>query len=232
MNQARAETPGSGAIGILGGTFDPVHFGHLRAALEVLAACRLAAVHLMPCAQPPHRPAPAAPVELRLRMLREAIACEPRLVADERELRRPGPSYMVDSLTLLRGENPARGLCLVLGADAFLGLPSWHRWREIVALAHIIVVHRPGWQLQAEGELGRLLAERRDDDVAALHRAAAGIIRVQPVTSLDISSSAIRELASRGGDPRFLVPEPVRDLILSTGCYRQPPGPKEKQLRA
>ncbi len=232
MSAQVADPSARRAIGILGGTFDPVHFGHLRTAMEVLAECRLAAVHLMPCGVPPHRAPPVAPAELRARMLREAVAAEPRLWVDERELYRPGPSYMADSLALFREEDRERPLCLVLGADAFLGLPSWHRWRDILALAHIVVVHRPGWELCAEGELGDLLTERRVDDPAALHRAPNGRIRVQVVTALDISSSAIRALVRQGGDPRFLVPDPVRDLILSSGCYRQPTGPKEARLRA
>lgn len=232
MNPTVAVSSGTRAIGILGGTFDPVHFGHLRTALEVLAGCRLAAVHLMPCGMPPHRDTPVASTELRLRMLRAAVASEPRLIIDERELRRPGPSYMVDSLAQFRDEDRERPLCLVLGADAFLGLPSWHRWRDILGLAHIVVVQRPGWDLRAAGELGELLAARRADDPAALHHATDGLIRVQAVTALDIASSQIRALVVQGGDPRFLVPDPVRDLILATGCYRQPPGPKENRLRA
>jgi nicotinate-nucleotide adenylyltransferase len=221
-----------GPLGILGGTFDPVHHGHLRTALEVVEACRLSELRLMPCATPPHRPPAHAPAELRLRMLKAAVADEPRFTVDERELHRQGPSYTVDSLALLRAEVGPRPLCLILGADAFLALESWHRWREITGLAHLVVVHRPGWELAATGELASLLSARRTDDLLALHRASAGAIRVQAVTSLDISSSAIRGLVARGGDPRYLVPDPVRNLILTTGCYQQPAPCKETELRA
>jgi nicotinate-nucleotide adenylyltransferase len=169
-------------------------------------------------------------------MLRAALAGEPRLAVDERELRRPGPSYTVDSLTSLRAEVGERPLCLVLGADAVMGLPTWRRWREILELAHLVVLHRPGYELGGGGEVGALLAARRSDDVQALHRSPGGTIRLQAVTQLDISSSAIRALAAAGGDPRFLVPDPVRDIILSTGCYKKvtgsPAGSTEVQRRA
>jgi nicotinate-nucleotide adenylyltransferase len=212
----------TGPLGILGGTFDPVHLGHLRAALEVLDSCRLAGMRLIPAGQPPHRAPPVAPAELRIRMLRAAAAAEPRLTVDERETQRQGPSYTVDTLTALRHEVGDRPLCLVVGADAFLGLASWHRWRELPGLAHLIVIHRPGWTLSAEGEVARLLTERRSEDVRALHRLPSGVVRIQPVTALEISSSAIRALVAAGGDPRFLVPDVVRDLVMTSGCYKKP----------
>jgi nicotinate-nucleotide adenylyltransferase len=230
-----AQAP-QGPIGILGGSFDPVHNGHLRTAIEVLERCRLSAVRLVPSGCPPHRAAPVASAELRLRMLLAAARSEPRLIVDDRELRRSGPSYTVDSLASLRAESGAQPLCLLLGADAFLGLPTWHRWREIFDLAHIVVLRRPGWELAAGGELGEQLAQRRSDDPQALRRAPAGAIRLEAVTQLDIASSAIRALAAAGGDPRFLVPDPVRDIIVSTGCYQKqagsPAGSTEVPLRA
>lgn len=214
----------TGPLGILGGTFDPVHNGHLRAAIEVLEACRLAGMRLIPAGQPPHRAPPVAPGELRLRMLRAAVAGDTRLAVDDREMRRRGPSYMVDTLASLRTEIGQRPLSLVLGADAFLGLPTWHRWQDLFGLAHLIVIHRPGWQLTVEGDLARQLAGRRDDDVAALTRTPGGTIRVQSITRLEISSSAIRALVAAGGDPRFLVPDAVRELVMTSGCYQKQAG--------
>lgn len=234
MNQATgAEASSTSPIGVLGGTFDPVHLGHLRTALEVLEHCRLSGVRLIPCAVPPHRPAAVASTGLRLRMLQAAVAGDSRFAVDERELRRPGPSYTVDTLLSLRAELGPVSLCLIVGADAFLGLPAWHRWREIVALCHIVVVHRPGWELTGGAEeVAGLLRERRSDDPEALRSSPAGAIRVQPVTALDISSSAIRVLVAGGGDPKFLVPDAVRDLISSSGCYAQPQASREAQRRA
>jgi nicotinate-nucleotide adenylyltransferase len=156
-------------------------------------------------------------------MLRAAVAGEPRLVVDDRETRREGPSYTVDTLESLRAELGARPLCLVLGADAFLGLASWHRAGDILSLAHLIVMHRPGWSVPTEGGLAREIRSRRCEDAAELGRTPSGRIRVQPVTALEVSSSAIRALVAGGGDPRFLVPDGVRDLMLSSGCYEGEP---------
>ena len=129
----------SSAIGILGGTFDPIHYGHLRTAFELWQELRLAEVRLLPAGTPPHRDQLYAAADVRLRMVRAAVAGQPYFVVDDREVRRTGPSYSVDTLTELRREYPERSLCLLLGMDAFLGLPQWHRWRELLTLAHVVV---------------------------------------------------------------------------------------------
>jgi nicotinate-nucleotide adenylyltransferase len=221
-------------IGVLGGTFDPVHHGHLRAALEALERCRLGRILFMPAGNPVHRPQPSASGPQRMEMLRRAVAAEARFTVDDREMKRPGPSYSVDTLKELRAEVGTAPLCLILGADAFLGLPSWHRWREITDLAHVIVMHRPGWTLGAQSEeLQKLVAHRLCADMDALLQ-PCGSIRIQEMTALDISSSAIRSLVAGGGDPRFLVPDQVRDIIINTGCYRssRPEVSMEVQRRA
>jgi len=206
-------------VGVLGGTFDPIHLGHLRTALELLERLGLGEVRFVPCREPPHRPPPQVG-DLRLEMVLAAIEGEPRFVADDRELRRPGPSYTVDTLASLHAELPSRALCLLLGMDAFLGLPSWHRWTELPAYAHIVVAHRPGWTPPREGPLGELLAERGTEDVAQLRDPAGGRIVVTPVTQLDISSTQLRDELARGADPRYLVPDRVREILLRTSCYR------------
>lgn len=211
-------------LGILGGTFDPVHCGHLRMALELAENLGLGEVRLLPAGTPPHRPPPVAPADLRWRMLVAAVAGKSLLVPDNRELRRPGPSYTVDTLMELRAEHGDRPLCLILGADAFAGLASWHRWREVPGLAHVVVVQRPGHDLPAAGPAGDLLAARRAASPAELVAAPAGRVLLQPVTPLEIAASAIRALVARGGDPAFLVPDAVRDLIRATGCYRPASG--------
>lgn len=208
----------------MGGTFDPVHLGHLRTALEIQVGAGLQSVHFLPAAVPPHREPAIAPAELRLRMLEAALAGQKGFVPDDRELRRAGPSYTVDTLSSLRTERPEQPLCLILGTDAFLGLPSWHEWQRLLTLAHIIVARRPGWEVPHGGVMGGLLDERRVRDAAALSESTCGCVLVQTVTQLEISASAIRELVARGGDPRFLVPDAVRQIILASGCYadRQP----------
>jgi len=212
-----------GPIGVFGGTFDPIHYGHLRTAFELLEAARLYHVRFVPAGRPPHRDAVHADAATRVALVAAAIGDEPRFVLDERELQRAGPSYTVDTLTDLRAEFPGRPLCLVIGMDAFLGLPGWHRWREILALAHLLVAHRPGWRAPEDGPLGELLQEHGTAEAGALHAARAGKVLVHEVTQLEISSSAIRELARAGREPRYLVPDPVCRLLAGSGCYASQP---------
>lgn len=206
-------------IAIFGGTFDPVHYGHLRTAFEMLQALRFAEVRFMPCGTPPHRGGTFATAQLRLKMVQAAIKGQAGFVVDEREMARAGPSYSVDTLAALRDEFPLRSLALIIGMDAFLGLPKWHRWGEILQLAHIVVAHRPGWRVPDLGELGVLLAEGGTHKIDDLHEARSGHIYIHDVTQLEISSTEIRELVAQGRDPRFLVPDVVRDLIIKSSCY-------------
>ncbi|MFK8051623.1 MAG: nicotinate-nucleotide adenylyltransferase [Woeseiaceae bacterium] len=210
-----------GPIGIFGGTFDPIHFGHLRSAFELLQGLDLSEVRFMPCGNPPHRAAPKAPAELRVAMVRSAIIEQPGFVLDEREVLREGLSYTVDTLRSLREDFPHHPMCLIVGMDAFLGLPKWYQWREILQLAHIVVAHRPGWTAPTTGALGDLLRDRGTDLVSDLHKALAGAIFVREVTQLEISSTSIRALISAGHDPRFLMPESVREVLTNAGCYTQ-----------
>jgi len=208
-------------IGIFGGMFDPIHYGHLRTALELKRVVGLEAVHVVPCANPPHRRDSMADGRLRLEMIEAAVAGEDGFVADDRELKRAGLSYTVDTLASFRHEYPHRPLCLLLGMDAFLGLPRWHRPQDVLSLAHVVVAHRPGWQMPVTGALGELIAERRVADVADLARKNAGGLLVQPVTQLEISSTDLRASLRAGVDPKCLVPDSVRQIILDTECYAE-----------
>jgi nicotinate-nucleotide adenylyltransferase len=206
-------------IGIFGGSFDPVHFGHLRPALEILEALSLDHMRFIPSGLPPHRAAPVAGAAQRLAMLQAAVAEEPRFLVDERELKRKAPSYSFDTLEELRREQPGDRLVLALGLDAFLGFTSWHRWQELLELTHLVIVHRPGSALETHGEIAMLVQEREVEDAEALMAEPAGRMIFLPVTQLEISSSQVRETAARGGDVRWLVPEPVRLLIQDSHCY-------------
>jgi nicotinate-nucleotide adenylyltransferase len=206
-------------IGLFGGTFDPLHYGHLRSAFELWQTLKLAEVRFMPTGNPPHREPPLAPAHLRLEMVKAAIADQPAFVIDDREVRRTGVSYSVDTLTEIRAEHPQRSLCLLLGMDAFLGLPHWHRWRELLDLAHIIVAHRPGWRAPTMGPLGEVMVDRGTGSVRDLHEQRAGRIYVHAVTQLEISSTELRQLIAQGRDPRYIVPEEVRRIIRETRCY-------------
>jgi nicotinate-nucleotide adenylyltransferase len=210
-------------IGIFGGAFDPIHFGHLRTAFELTQALELAELRFVPAGNPPHRDVPLADAALRLEMVRAAIAGQPGFTVDDREVRRGGPSYTFTTLAELRAEAPQRPVCLLVGMDAFLGLDRWHRWREIMSLAHVAVAHRPGWRAPTGGTLGDLLAERGTGRVADLHESPAGRIFVHPVTQLEISSTDLRNIIVSGRDPRYLVPDAVRDIIRETGCYTHKP---------
>lgn len=208
-------------IGLLGGTFDPVHFGHLRPAVDLLDELGFDHLRLIPCGQPPHREAPLADAEHRLTMLRLAVAGEPRLRVDEREVRRPGPSYMVDTLLSLRQELGDTPLALIVGMDAFHGLERWHRWRELAELSHLVVIRRPGWEAPATGELAALVAERRVEAVERLRKRPAGGVLFCTVTQLAISASRIRALVRERRSPRYLLPEAVHDYMHAAQLYRE-----------
>ena len=206
-------------IGVFGGTFDPVHYGHLRTAFELWQLLRLAEVRFLPTGNPPHRDQPLAGAELRLRMVRAAVAGQPAFTVDDREIRRSGVSYSVDTLAELRTEFPRRSLCLLLGMDAFLGLPHWHRWRELLELAHIVVAHRPGWKAPTMGPLGEVMVDHGTGSIRELHERTAGRIYVHAVTQLEISSTELRQLIISGLDPHYLVPDEVRRILLDSECY-------------
>jgi nicotinate-nucleotide adenylyltransferase len=206
-------------LGVFGGTFDPIHYGHLRTAFELMQALRLDELRFMPTGDPPHREPPVAPHAVRLAMVKAATEGQPGFIVDDRELRRAGPSYSVDTLSTLRAEYPDRPFCLIVGMDAFIGLPKWYQWRQILQLAHVVVAHRPGWRTPTLGPLGELLVDRGTANVVDLHDAIAGRIYIHAVTQLEISSSGVRDLVRRGGDPRFLIPDAVRRVIAESGCY-------------
>jgi nicotinate-nucleotide adenylyltransferase len=206
------------AIGILGGTFDPIHFGHLRTALELYQALELAEVRLIPCYQPVHRKSPVASPEHRLAMVHSAIADEPALTVDSCEIDRQGPSYTIDTLETLQQKFPNTPLCLIMGIDALLGFPSWHRWEEILKLAHLVIAHRPQYHLPQTGIVADLLKERLKK-AAAIHASLSGSIVLHPVTPLEISATDIRKQIAMRRNPRFLLPDSVYRYIEQHGVY-------------
>jgi nicotinate-nucleotide adenylyltransferase len=208
-------------IGIFGGTFDPIHFGHLRTAFELVQALRLGEMRFMPAGNPPHRESTVASSEERLAMVRAATEGQPGFVVDDREMRREGLSYSVDTMRTLRADFPERSLCLIVGMDAFLGLPKWHQWRELLDLVHLVVAHRPGWRAPSMGPLGELLVDRGTGRIDDLHESRAGCIYIHAVTQLEISSTEVRKSIAAGRDPRYLMPDAVRAIIASTKCYRR-----------
>lgn len=217
----------SGPVGIFGGTFDPIHYGHLRLAEEAVAQLRLDEVRFIPAGSPPHRSAPGAPAEQRLAMARLAVAGNARFAVDDREVRRAGPGYTIDTLAELRAEvGGHRPLALLMGADAFLDLATWRRWEQLFTVAHIVVAYRPGfpvdtWHTRMPVPLAREYRARLAQQPLAVHLAPAGGVFVLPIAELDISATGIRDAAGRGMTARYLLPDSVLDYIETQGLYRK-----------
>lgn len=213
-------------IGILGGTFDPIHHGHLRLAEEMAEAIGLAEVRFLPSGTPPHRPSPAAAAIARRDMVKLAIAGNPRFVLEEHEVFQTTPCYMVDTLTALRARLGVHTpLVLILGMDAFAALDRWSRWRRLFELAHLAIAHRPGiahadWQEALPEALRREALPRQAEAAAELASAPAGRLWTYPMTALDISASRLRELFAQGKSPRYLMPDAVIDYIQRHALYR------------
>ncbi len=213
----------AGLLGIYGGTFDPVHLGHLRTALQLKRELPFEEIRMLPAGRPPHRAPPEATAAQRWAMLRRVTGRETGLVADDRELRRPGPSYAIDTLTELRAEfGQARPMAWILGMDAFLGFDTWHRWQDIPAQAHLVVMTRPGAEPPKTGPVAGLLSARRTEDPQALIERPAGRILVWPVEPLDFSATDVRTCIHRGGQPRFLIPGAIWSYIQREGLYGSP----------
>lgn len=215
------------AIGLLGGTFDPIHFAHLRLAEEVGEAFRLQQVRLIPASVPPHRDQPKASAEHRLAMTRLAAAGNPRLVVDARELDRAGASYTIDTLAEIRKEVGQQPLCLLMGADAFVLLTTWHRWSELFDFAHIIVARRPGFPLEKlasslPGPLHKEYTNRLEPKPAALTSAPSGKVFAHELTALDVSATALRDLIHRNASLRYLLPDAVIAYIQEHELYKEP----------
>jgi nicotinate-nucleotide adenylyltransferase len=207
------------AVGIFGGTFDPVHYGHLRAALEAREILKLEDFRLLPAGTPPHRSNTVASGVHRLAMLRLAVAGHSGFRVDDREVRREGNSYMVDTLREIRGETGDSPLLLIIGQDAANALDSWYQWRTIFDLAHLVIMRRPESKLAWSGELQNQMERRLARDPMQLRQQAAGLVLGLEVTQLAISSTGIRNLLLAGRSPRFLLPDSVNDYIEQNTLY-------------
>ena len=213
------------ALGLLGGAFDPVHHGHLRLAIECRERLGLGEVRLLPTGQAPHRAAALASGAERLAMLQLATTDEAGLAADARELQRAGPSYTVTTLEQLRAEDSERPLAWICGLDAFLGLTSWHRWQELLQLAPLVVVHRPGYGFDpaTSPELAQLHSRHQTTCVADLQRSAAGCLLFLSLPLLEVSSTAIRDKLRANQSIRYLLPELVQAFIHTHHLYTRTP---------
>jgi nicotinate-nucleotide adenylyltransferase len=203
-------------ICLFGGTFDPVHHGHLQPLRELQAQLGCEQVRILPAAIPPHRPPPVASTGQRLAMLRLALKDYPGLLLDARELERDGPSYTVVTLQGLRTEYPDAALCLIMGSDAFAGLPTWYHWQDLFGLCHIIVVERPDEPAASGQEWAR---HRLINDADQLRTARAGFVLPVRLTLLDISATRIRQRLAAGQDVQGMLPARVLEYIQAHGIY-------------
>lgn len=207
------------SLAIFGGTFDPIHIGHLRSAIEVRELLACDELRFVPCHQPPHRTEPAASSEQRLRMLELAIANEPGLAVDSREIERNKPSYTIDTLTELRAEmGPQCVLHMIIGMDAFAELSTWRRWRELLDFANLVVVQRPVNVLLPRGPVAELLHSRRAA-LSEVKQKPCGAIAIVELTQLPIAATAIRNLIHAQHSPRYLVPDAVWQFIRANRLY-------------
>jgi nicotinate-nucleotide adenylyltransferase len=213
------------AIGLFGGTFDPVHYGHLRAALETKEKLELDDFRLLPAGTPALRTSTTASAAQRLAMLQLAAADSSGFSVDDREIRRSGKSYMVDTLLEIRKESGSAPLLLVIGQDAANQLDRWHRWRTLFSLAHLVVMQRPESTVGWRSELGDTIQDRLVSSVAPLRESPAGCVLPLTVTQLAISSSGIRALLSSGRSARYLLPDAVLEYAERNKLYfaAQPP---------
>lgn len=213
------------AIGIYGGTFDPIHYGHLRMAEELADIIGLQRVIFVPSGSPRLRAAPAAARMARSEMVRLAIQGNDRFTVDEREINRPGISTTIESLREFRAELGSRvALCFIIGADAFLKIDQWHEWRALFHVCHFVIVSRPGYapvdsQFISSGDIESEWTQRRIFNADDLKLQPAGYIFTPRTSRLEISASQIRDLAGNGKSLRYLLPEVVADYIRLNSLY-------------
>lgn len=205
--------------GILGGTFDPIHNGHLRAGLEILQMLQLDEVRFIPCHQSAFKEETIACAHDRLNMIFAAIESVPAFKVDDREIKHGGKSYTIDTLKALRQEHPDTIFNLLLGSDAFINLDGWKHWEKLLDYCHIIIMLRPGKVFNPTMDVKRFFDIHQASDLSDLRENLHGFIYLQDITQLDISATAIRAQLQAGYSPEFLLPESVLKYILEKKLY-------------
>jgi nicotinate-nucleotide adenylyltransferase len=222
--QSTSKQSAGSPVGILGGTFDPIHYGHLRLAEEMLELANLRQIRFIPAGTPPHRGTPQVSAQHRSAMVQLAIADQPPFVLDDREVERTTPCYTVDTLNELRAElGAAQPLCLLMGGDEFVQLHTWHEWERLFELEHIVVGNRPGFTLQDHIDAA-IPALRRHYQLRlcaadALSRQPAGGITEVAIPKLEISATLIRSRVAENRSIRYLLPNAVADYIHQHHLY-------------
>ena len=211
--------PAVAPLALFGGTFDPVHYGHLRCANEARQKLKLDTLFLLPAGTPPHRNAPRATAKQRLDMLQLAQTEFPRLGIDDREIRRSGPSYMVDTLRELREESLQRPLLLMIGQDVANHLHSWYQFEQLFELAHLVILTRPATQAEYRQDVARQIQQRLTDEVDKLRQSKAGMVLNLEVASIDISATMIKSIIRLRRSPGPMLPALVLEYITKNQLY-------------
>lgn len=206
-------------IGLFGGTFDPIHKGHIAIANELIHALELHAMHFIPNKEPMHRHKPKASAEHRLAMVRIATARNPKFIVNDVEMRRPGPTYTIDTLTQIRNQIPNQPLCLILGKDVFSSMNTWHEWENIPALVHLVIINRPGVPLSYDPWMKTLLKEHETNNIRKLCLKPGGYILQHEIEPMMISATEIRKKLKAGKDVSNEVPTEVLRYIQQHRLY-------------
>ena len=209
----------SDLIGVYGGTFDPIHLGHINAAKEIQQTIGMKEVRMVLSARPPHRLQPALSAEQRFELLTLATKSETKLIADDCEILRSGPSYMVDTLFEFKQNQPRKSWALILGMEAFNGITRWHRWSDLLSLAHIVVTDRAGFDNQWSASVMDVVGKHQTFDKAELKKLTHGKIYRQDVTPIDISATQIRAIVQQGQSAKHLLPPAVWAEICNKNLY-------------
>ncbi len=207
-------------IGILGGTFSPIHYGHLRPAEQIRVALGLDHIRVMPCHKPPHREDPGVSADMRLAMAELACREFPHFRIDERELKRHTPSYTAVTLEQMCQEFQNTPLCLLIGMDSLLSFKQWYQWQSILERCHLVVSCRPGWQLDASASIFDVVQQRQTTDIEVLHQTLAGVIYFATIDEQNISSTQIRQRLLNGQSTEGMLSEPVAQYIKDHRLYQ------------
>jgi len=208
------------AIAFLGGTFDPVHFGHLRPALEICEALSLKQLFFMPNHIAPHKAESHCNAQQRCEMVTLALRNQLRMDIDTRELNRHKPSYTIDTLKELKNQYPDTPLCFIMGMDSLISFDTWFQWQEILSYCHLVISHRPGWEYQLNEQVQALVDTHQTTNKHDLHNNQVGKIYFQTTSQLAISSSEIRQLLNNDISIDYLLPEAVNDYIKQHQLYK------------
>jgi nicotinate-nucleotide adenylyltransferase len=206
-------------IGIFGGTFDPIHLGHIKIAEQALQTCYLQKVLFIPCYQPHHRTKPIASPTQRLQMVQLAIKDYANFDVDDREIKRQDISFMFDTLQSLRQDYPHDSLCLILGHDSFATLDKWHKWQELINYANLIVINRPNIQIDLSEPVKNLLKTNEIFDATKLQTKSHGLIYQLNITPIPISATEIREQLQQQKTPINTLPTKVYEYIIAKKIY-------------